>query len=229
MERTNKITLTGYIAFPKVFGEEAVAQLSLPINRGTQDEPKWDYLNLKVATDKSKFEFKDYDRKRVEVSGYITGEAFMPKDGVKEITVIKIVVGSIKEIEKGVKGVNEVTLTSMSRFIREFGEKGVGAQLSVSFKENKDDTEYKYANISLSGNRNTLKLVDKEIITVKGFIKADFFVPNGQEKEISLPVIVGLDVLEREMPGSTDTADAPPPPVEKEAPDIEIEDDEIPF
>ena len=228
MERTNKIKLTGYLGFPKVFGEEAVAQLSLPINKGTQEEQDWKYLNIKIAADKSKLEFKDYDRKRVEISGYITGESFTPKGGLKEISVIKIVVGSIKEIEKGVKGVNEVTLTSMSRFIREFGEKGVGAQLSVSFKSPESETDYKYANISLSGNRNTLKLVDGEIITVKGFIKADFFVPKGEEKEISLPVIVGLEILEREVPGSTNTDDGPPPPVE-ESPDVEIEDDEIPF
>lgn len=233
MERTNKITLTGYIGFPKNFGDNSTAQLSLPINRGTKEEANWDYLNIKVTADKSKIDFTQFDRKRLEVKGYITGEAYMPKDGIKERTVMKVVVGAIEEIEKGKQGQNEVTLTSMSRFIREFGEKGVGGQLSVSFNDgSKEEPNYKYLNISLTGSRNRLNLVDGEIITVKGFIKADFFVPKGEEKEISLPVIVGMDILEREMPGSgsSEVDDAPPPPVTKEDSGAdELEDEEIPF
>jgi len=233
MERTNKIIVTGYIGFPKNFGDDSTAQLSLPINRGTKDEPKWDYLNLKVTAEKSKIDFTKYDRKRLQVTGYITGEAYTPKDEIKEITVAKIVVGSVKEIEKGERGENEVVLTSMSKFIREFGEKGVGAQLSVSFNDGtKEEPNYKYVNISLTGSRNRLNLVDGEIITVKGFIKADFFIPKGKEKEIALPVIVGMEILEREMPGSTSTEvdDAPPPPISEDtSSNTEIENDEIPF
>ena len=233
MERTNKLEVAGYIGFPKNIGETSVAQLSLPINRGTKEEPNWDYLNLRVAADKSKVDFTALEGKRVQIAGYISGEAYTPKDGIKEITVAKVIVSKAEELEKGAKSKNEITLTSMSKFVREFGEKGVGAQLSVSFNDGTKETpEYKYVNIGLTGSRSRLSLVDDEIITVKGFLKADFFVPKGAEKEINLPVIVGMEVLERETPGSSNNDqndDAPAPEFKEEDNNVDIDSDEIPF
>lgn len=235
MERRNYIAATGFLGFPKEFNGEKVAQLSVPINRGTNEDPKWDYLNIKLSTRDEDISFKDFDKKRVKVSGYITGEAFTPKGSDKEVRVPKIVVGKVEELEKGERGVNEIILTSIVKFKREFGEKGIGAQLSVRFDTgNETEPNYKYVNIPLTGSRERLLFDEDEIITVKGFIKGEFFKPKGAEKEIAQMVLVGMSIEEREKPGaSTQTDNAPAPSYEetpKESPKATtIEDDEIPF
>jgi hypothetical protein len=239
LDNKNIIHTVGFLStkFSRTFQGKTTAQLSISFNTAKSDEEaKWQYLN--VAVESTVTDFKEFDNKRVSVTGYLSGDHFVPKGTDKEVSKLVIVVNEIKEVKKGEKAPkSSIILTSRVGYPKEFGENGAGAKLSVRFRKNEKEN-YRFVNIDLSGSRSRLpNLVEGEIITVQGFLIGNPYTPEGSEKEIVVPKIVGMEILERAMPSQEESpAQEENTPAQKETPaqeespaQEEDDDDNIPF
>lgn len=238
IENKNVITTAGFLStkFSRTYEGKTTAQISISFNTARSDEEaKWQYLN--VAVESTATDFKEFDGKRVSITGYLSGDHFVPKGTEKEVSKLVIVVNEITEVKKGEKAPkSSITLTSRVGYPKTFGENGAGAKLSVRFRKTESE-DYRYVNIDLSGSRTKLPdLVEGEIITVQGFLIGNPYTPEGSDKEVVVPKIVGMKILERGTPdASSDEAPAPTEeqaqtePETSSAPAEEEDDDNIPF
>lgn len=179
--KTNTVKIPGYINFPKNFGGLSTATLSVSINTGTSDTPVWRYVNIKLNASLKNINLVKLNKKRVQVTGNLSGSAFTPKNSDKEVTTPVIFVKEIKVLERGTKSENSFQLHTMTQNLEEFGERGIGGSTSVSFKDR--DNSWKYVNIPFSASR-ALEIEEKSVGVVKGFVTANVFTPSGSDKEV---------------------------------------------
>jgi len=262
--RKNLITISGFINFPKNFTEYSVANLSVPFNdeRDSEKEPIWKYARIKVSAKLSNADFASLDKKRVEVTGYLSGEAFTVKsdkkniaedgsehpspDAGKDVTVPKIIVSKVTVLKQGEKGKNNVELSTRLAFVEKVTEKLIVGQVSASFKAVSTDNAYKYVNIPFSTSVSVgAGFKDGDVLTVSGFLKGNAFTPKPievkdadgnvvttiQNKEVTnlkLVVMSTSAIAPTSESASTPTPASNPVP-ETIAPEIDIDEDEIPF
>jgi len=241
MTNLNTIALAGRIStkFARTYNGKTQAQFSVAFNRAMKGEdPIWEYLPITVESDTT--DFKEFDQKRVALSGFISGDYYVPKGSEKEVTSMKIIVKDIRELAKGEKADSGMTLTSRLSFTKEFGQNGASAQMNVRVRKSEKD-EYRYVHIQVSGSRTNLPdLQDGEIVTIKGYLTGNPYTPKDSDKEVVAPKFVGMEILEREMPDASN-APAEQAPAGSETPDTttapaqekpaveEEDDDNIPF
>lgn len=219
-KKQNSVKMVGFVGFPKKVSDTFfVGQLSFTVNTGTKEAPVNKYVNIKIQ---SKEDLTAFDKKRVQIEGFFSGEEF------QERSTLKIVVMKISELSTG-RGENEVVLTTMTNFVKtgEGEQKWMSASGSISFNTAKqgEPDNYKYANIDISGSK-ALELKDGEVVTLKGFLGGSFFTPKGSDKEVNKPKLTVTAVVSRGVPEGSSTDEAPAPATK---PAEEISEDEIPF
>ena len=160
----------------------------------------------------------------MSVSGFISGNVFTPEGSTKEVVNLKLVSCKVKELADGEKAEHTVEMETRVSYLREFGENGIGGSCSKSFPYQDD---YKYINFGFSGNREKLNLSDGDIVQVKGFLSADFFTPEGTEKEIAKAKIVFLEATKVDKDG--ENSSAPATAKKDDVPEVDVDEDEIPF
>jgi len=206
IKRRNSVKVVSFLKFGKKIKENFY---SASITLATDVDGVRKFLNIQVN---SKIDLTEFTDKRVQIEGFFTGNMYQGKSS------IRLWISSIKEQPTG-KGSNSVIFTTRTSFVRE-GEgdaKWVSAGGSLRFNAGTKDAEnMQYANIGIRGNKETLKLMNDQIVTVKGYLGVDYVPANGDRKEFTRPVIVALEVIERQGEGTTPQKETTPTAPQKE-------------
>lgn len=199
--RRNSVKVVSFLKFGKKIADNFYGgQITLT----TEVDGVKKYLNIQVN---SKIDLVQFTDKRVQIDGFFTGNMYQGRSS------LRIFIKSIKEQPTG-KGQTSVVFTTKTKFVRE-GEgeaKWTGAKGSLRYNAGTKDAEnIQYANIDINGNRETLKLREDQVVTVKGFLGVNVVPANGDRKEFTVPTIVGLEILERQGEGTTPQPSTPAP------------------
>ena len=230
----NKVKLRGFVSFPRNFGNKSTASLSVGFNISKKGEkPKWKNTYVKIEAELNKIDFTKMEGTQIGITGYLSGEAFTQKNSDKEITILKVIVGSVIVLEKGSSFKSSIELETRVSYIETFGENGLSGSAAVPFKAEGSEG-YKYVNIRFVGKQD-LNLKTGDIVVLNGFVTGDAYTPKNSDKEITK---IKLYIMSKEVVERTKTSDDETPDTDghvpaikptTDVPEIDVDEDEIPF
>ena len=245
MKKNNVILITGFLVNPNQHEGGFHAGINISSNIAAQGEEA-NYKNAFVNIN-SKEDLSAFEGKRVTVEGFVGGQWFTPEGSEKEVSKMIVTSARVKELADGERGNNSISVDAYCNYTREFGTVGIAGLLGKSAKD--DEGVKKSVTINFAGSRETFTAVKGDYKRFNGFLKVEAFTPKGSSDEVTkvtMQVMSVEDVPARD--GSSNEAaqtadDATTAGTKKktpakkkttakkeqEVPEIDIDDDEIPF